>query len=173
MKTKKFFISIICVFMLSVLSVVKAAETKAKTKKDINNMCEYEEFSAHKLNYIAHSSSSYSEENEQNVEVNFQFSARKSFKSFDIKEKDASSSNNAVAAETNNVASPSNQRKNNIFIAYTQKSFWQIYDEENSKAIRENNYNPEIFYRFCPSNFKIFWGIKMKAIDLGIEHESN
>lgn len=48
--------------------------------------------------------------------------------------------------------------------AYTQKSFWQVYDAENSRPFRETNYNPEIFYRL---------GGDRTFLDLGYEHESN
>lgn len=48
--------------------------------------------------------------------------------------------------------------------AFTQKSFWQIYDSDNSRPFRETNYNPEIFIRF---------GGKYSFLDLGYEHESN
>ncbi|MCT4641064.1 MAG: phospholipase A [Bacteriovoracaceae bacterium] len=49
-------------------------------------------------------------------------------------------------------------------IAYTQKSFWQVYDSANSRPFRETNYNPEGFirYRFSKS-----------SLDFGYEHESN
>lgn len=48
--------------------------------------------------------------------------------------------------------------------AYSQKSFWQVYDEEGSRPFRETNYNPEIFFRS---------GNPLNYIDLGYEHESN
>jgi phospholipase A1 len=48
--------------------------------------------------------------------------------------------------------------------AYTQKSYWQVYDDENSRPFRETNYNPELFYRL---------GSKLTFVDFGYEHESN
>lgn len=54
----------------------------------------------------------------------------------------------------------------NFYIAYTQKSIWNIYDE--SLPFRESNYNPEGFFDFKNINKKHF------AIGLiGVEHESN
>ena len=55
-------------------------------------------------------------------------------------------------------------QSSNLFFAYTQKSYLQIYDAENSRPIRESNYNPEVFYRFGSRSF---------FTDLGYEHESN
>lgn len=51
------------------------------------------------------------------------------------------------------------------YLAYSQKSFWQIYDAENSRPFRESNYNPETFIR------SDMWG--GFRFDLGLEHESN
>lgn len=51
-----------------------------------------------------------------------------------------------------------------LSFAYTQKSFWQVYDAAGSRPFRETNYNPEFFYRY---------GGSKRYIDLGIEHESN
>lgn len=48
--------------------------------------------------------------------------------------------------------------------AITQRSFWQVYDGDNSRPFRENNYNPEAFIR---------WGKKSVLFDLGAEHISN
>ena len=63
-------------------------------------------------------------------------------------------------------------------VAYTQKSFWQAYNEEDSSPFRETNYNPEIFYRFQPgSSLHRLLGngafINKMGMDIGFEHESN
>ncbi len=51
-----------------------------------------------------------------------------------------------------------------LFFAYSQKSIWQIYNDEASAPFRETNYNPEVFMRFgSPSLFA----------DFGYSHESN
>ncbi|MBT3585783.1 MAG: hypothetical protein HN509_12835 [Halobacteriovoraceae bacterium] len=51
-----------------------------------------------------------------------------------------------------------------LFLAYTQKSVWQIYDRDNSRPFRSTDYNPEVFYR---TGGKTFYG------DFGYAHESN
>lgn len=57
----------------------------------------------------------------------------------------------------------------NWYFGYTQKSFWQLYDQERSRPFRETNYNPELFYRWTPDPVR--W--KHWGADIGIEHESN
>ena len=61
---------------------------------------------------------------------------------------------------------PTIGRKNmtTLFLAYTQKSHWQVYDTSNSKPFRNTDYNPEIFVQTKGQNFNI---------DFGYEHESN
>jgi len=56
-----------------------------------------------------------------------------------------------------------------LYFAYTQKSFFQMFNEKRSKAFRESNYNPELFLR-VPRPLKVLpnW-----SLDAGIEHESN
>lgn len=57
----------------------------------------------------------------------------------------------------------------NFFFAYNQKSFWQLYDGDNSRPFRETNYSPELFYRWKPQ-FGFLPGL---GLDAGIDHESN
>jgi phospholipase A1 len=52
-------------------------------------------------------------------------------------------------------------------IAYTQQSFWQMYDHSNSSPFRETNYEPEIFYKFPITDTKDTY------LSLGLSHQSN
>ncbi len=54
-------------------------------------------------------------------------------------------------------------------IAYTQKSFWQVYNAQ-SAPFRETNYNPELFYTM-PLALHPAGGDT--ALRFGLEHESN
>ncbi|MDD4051000.1 MAG: phospholipase A [candidate division Zixibacteria bacterium] len=56
-----------------------------------------------------------------------------------------------------------------FYFAYTQVSFWQAYDSDNSAPFRETNYNPEMFYRSDRFN----WLSGRLGADIGFEHESN
>ena len=56
-----------------------------------------------------------------------------------------------------------------LYFAYTQISFWQAYDKNNSAPFRETNYNPELFFRFKPFSY----ASGQIGADLGFEHESN
>ncbi len=56
-----------------------------------------------------------------------------------------------------------------LFFAYTQRSFWQLYNASDSRPFRETDYNPELFYRWKPRfGFCLYCGV-----DVGLEHESN
>ncbi|GAC1629457.1 MAG: hypothetical protein NVS9B10_20670 [Nevskia sp.] len=57
-----------------------------------------------------------------------------------------------------------------LYFAYSQKSFFQAYNGGNSKPFRDNDFNPELFYRYIPAD-RVRW-LHLGA-DAGIEHESN
>jgi phospholipase A1 len=56
-----------------------------------------------------------------------------------------------------------------LFLGYTQKSFWQVYNKAQSAPFRETNYNPEAFVD-CQGPFG---APRAFGIRLGVEHESN
>lgn len=57
-----------------------------------------------------------------------------------------------------------------IFFAYSQKSFLQAFNGSDSKPFRDNNFNPEVFYRFKPKDRSRWLNL---GADVGLEHESN
>jgi len=58
-----------------------------------------------------------------------------------------------------------------VYVAYTQKSFWQAYNKTISSPFRDTNFNPEIFYRIALDESVA--GMNIRLLSLGFEHESN
>lgn len=61
--------------------------------------------------------------------------------------------------------------KGDLWIAYTQKSFWQVYNEKLSRPFREINYEPEVILNF-PVKFKIL-GFNTRMVGIAFNHLSN
>jgi len=62
-------------------------------------------------------------------------------------------------------------QKMDLWFGYTQRSFWQFYNFEDSSPFRETNYEPEILLNFG-TNYRIL-GLKGRFINVGINHQSN
>ncbi len=58
-----------------------------------------------------------------------------------------------------------------LWAAYTQQSFWQVYDADNSRPFRETNYQPEAWLTF-PLKVGPDW-LQWRMFNLGIVHNSN
>lgn len=58
-----------------------------------------------------------------------------------------------------------------IWIAYTQKAHWQIYNIKFSRPFRELNYEPEVILNF-PTNFS-FLGFRGRMLGMIFNHQSN
>lgn len=58
-----------------------------------------------------------------------------------------------------------------LFVAYTNTSWWQAYNSGFSSPFRETNHEPEAFFAF-PTNYRLF-GFRLRAITFGINHQSN
>jgi phospholipase A1/A2 len=58
-----------------------------------------------------------------------------------------------------------------LWFGYTQKSFWQVYNTDESAPFRETNYEPEIFLRYA-TNYDIGPGT-LNGATIGFNHESN
>lgn len=62
-------------------------------------------------------------------------------------------------------------KNSQLMAAYTQKSFWQMYNSDLSSVFRESNYEPEIFINKDLSH-EIF-GFNMTSAQVGFVHQSN
>lgn len=58
-----------------------------------------------------------------------------------------------------------------LFVAYTNRSFWQQFNKEGSAPFRESNHEPEIWLSFR-NDFELF-GLKNSIIRTGFSHQSN
>jgi len=58
-----------------------------------------------------------------------------------------------------------------VFAAYTNRSFWQMYNRENSEPFRETNHEPELFARF-DNDWEVL-GFRNAVNAIGWVHQSN
>jgi phospholipase A1 len=58
-----------------------------------------------------------------------------------------------------------------LYGAYTNRSFWQVYNRENSEPFRETNHEPEVWLQF--RNDWSIWGFTNSVNTVGWVHQSN
>jgi phospholipase A1 len=58
-----------------------------------------------------------------------------------------------------------------LHAAYTQVSFWQAYNRDESEGFRDTNYEPELFLLF-DTDYDVF-GLRNRGIRVGLVHQSN
>ncbi|MCW8853148.1 MAG: phospholipase A [Gammaproteobacteria bacterium] len=61
-------------------------------------------------------------------------------------------------------------KNGDLWLGYTQKSFWQLYNDASS-PFRETNYKPELWFSL-ETQYELF-GVTNRFIDIGVTHESN
>ena len=59
-----------------------------------------------------------------------------------------------------------------LWFAYTQMSYWQVYNTEFSSPFRETNYEPEILLNYR-TNTDILGLVRSRFIQAGLNHQSN
>ena len=57
--------------------------------------------------------------------------------------------------------------------AYTQQSWWQVYNSGWSRQFRESNYSPELFARHLLNPAPVLLGTRAVLLDYGYVHQSN
>ncbi|KUG23077.1 phospholipase a1 precursor [hydrocarbon metagenome] len=61
-----------------------------------------------------------------------------------------------------------------VWIAYTQQSFWQLYNSAFSAPFRDTNYEPELLINFdMQRKIPGLMGTKLQFINIGFNHQSN
>lgn len=63
------------------------------------------------------------------------------------------------------------KNRTDLYFAYTNQSWWQLYASEISAPFRETNHEPELFFRI--KNDWNLWGLRNSLIDVGYNHQSN
>ncbi|MBU2552309.1 MAG: phospholipase A [Proteobacteria bacterium] len=58
-----------------------------------------------------------------------------------------------------------------LWFGYTQRSFWQLYNVEDSAPFRETDYEPELLLNFR-TNYR-FLGLTGRTVTIGFNHQSN
>ncbi|MBO0933731.1 phospholipase A [Fibrella aquatilis] len=62
-------------------------------------------------------------------------------------------------------------KNGDLWVGYTQKSHWQVYNTTFSRPFRETNYEPELMLNFA-TNFSVL-GLRTRMLGVALTHQSN
>jgi phospholipase A1/A2 len=62
-------------------------------------------------------------------------------------------------------------KNGDLWVGYTQKSHWQVYNTAFSRPFRETNYEPELILNFA-TRFSVL-GVKTRMLGIALTHQSN
>jgi phospholipase A1 len=62
-------------------------------------------------------------------------------------------------------------QKIDLWVAYTQRSFWQLYNFDDSSPFRETDYEPEVLFNFR-THVRLL-GFDTRFVQVGLNHQSN
>lgn len=62
--------------------------------------------------------------------------------------------------------------KDSLWVAYTQQSFWQVFNGDLSRPFRTTDHEPEIFYVY-PTDAQLPFGWRWRYSGAGLVHQSN
>jgi phospholipase A1 len=63
------------------------------------------------------------------------------------------------------------QSTSGVYMGFTAKSYWQVYNSDTSKPFRATEYEPEVYYAW--RNELTILGFKFNELQLGLNHQSN
>ena len=67
---------------------------------------------------------------------------------------------------------PHSSGKDSLWVAYSQQSYWQIFNSDLSRPFRTTDHEPEIFYVY-PTDAKLPFGWRWRYSGAGLVHHSN
>ncbi|MEO0814116.1 MAG: phospholipase A, partial [Myxococcota bacterium] len=67
---------------------------------------------------------------------------------------------------------PQEENRLGVFLAYTQRSWWDLYAFDDSSPFTENNYSPELVFRWRYRRFGVL-GTGFDQVQFGFQHQSN
>ncbi|WP_313315788.1 phospholipase A [Pulveribacter sp.] len=64
------------------------------------------------------------------------------------------------------------QRRDSLWVGYTQQSYWQLFSHEISRPFRNTDHEPEVMYVY-PTDAQLPFGWRWRYSGIGLVHQSN